>query len=91
LSCAPRRLSSNGDRAGGGRRRTGPPHSDRGLQAFADEVVQVNKHRIAPEGVDAAHPAFDITPNEFVTAIITEQGIARPPYTESLKALADSS
>jgi len=57
----------------------------------ADEVVQVNKHRIAPEGVDAAHPAFDITPNEFVTAIITEQGIARPPYTESLKALADSS
>ncbi|CAI2717750.1 S-methyl-5-thioribose-1-phosphate isomerase [Nitrospina watsonii] len=54
----------------------------------ADEVVTLNKHRIAPEGVEAAHPAFDITPNEFVTAIITEQGIARPPYNESLKALA---
>ncbi|CCQ89321.1 5-methylthioribose-1-phosphate isomerase [Nitrospina gracilis 3/211] len=57
----------------------------------AEEVVTLNKQRIAPEGVDASHPAFDVTPNEFVTAIITERGIARPPYTESLKALAGAS
>ncbi|MCF8720057.1 S-methyl-5-thioribose-1-phosphate isomerase [Nitrospina gracilis] len=57
----------------------------------AEEVVTLNKQRIAPEGVDASHPAFDVTPNEFVTAIITERGIARPPYTESLKALAGQS
>jgi methylthioribose-1-phosphate isomerase len=41
----------------------------------------------APENVPARHPAFDVTPNRYVTAIITERGIARAPYTESLKAL----
>ena len=46
---------------------------------------------VAPEGIDVAHPAFDITPNELVTAIITENGIARPPYTESLKRQAEQS
>ena len=49
-----------------------------------EEVVTLNKTRIAPEGVNAAHPAFDVTPNELVSAIITEKGVARPPYTESL-------
>ncbi|MCZ6513514.1 MAG: S-methyl-5-thioribose-1-phosphate isomerase, partial [Nitrospinae bacterium] len=56
-----------------------------------DEVVTFNNKRIAPEGIDVAHPAFDITPNELVTAIITENGIARPPYTESLKRQAEQS
>jgi methylthioribose-1-phosphate isomerase len=41
----------------------------------------------APEKVEARHPAFDVTPNRYVTAIITERGLARAPYTESLKAL----
>jgi methylthioribose-1-phosphate isomerase len=41
----------------------------------------------APEGIEARHPAFDVTPHRYVTAIITERGIARVPYTESLKAL----
>jgi methylthioribose-1-phosphate isomerase len=41
----------------------------------------------APDNVPARHPAFDVTPNRYVTAIITERGIARAPYTESLKAL----
>ncbi|MFB3923869.1 MAG: S-methyl-5-thioribose-1-phosphate isomerase [Terriglobia bacterium] len=41
----------------------------------------------APENVPARHPAFDVTPHRYVTAIITERGIARAPYTESLKAL----
>lgn len=44
----------------------------------------------APENVPARHPAFDVTPNRYVTAIITERGIARAPYTESLKALFTS-
>ena len=54
----------------------------------AEEVVNINKKRMAPEGIDVAHPAFDITPNELVSAIITEEGIARPPFTDSLKAMA---
>ncbi len=54
----------------------------------AGEVVRINDKRIAPEGIEVAHPAFDVTPNELVTAIITENGIVRPPYTETLKALA---
>jgi methylthioribose-1-phosphate isomerase len=41
----------------------------------------------APESVAARHPAFDVTPHRYVTAIITERGIARDPYTETLKAL----
>lgn len=55
-----------------------------------DEVVHFNNKRIAPEGTEVGHPAFDVTPNKFITAIITEKGIARPPYTESLKNLASS-
>lgn len=54
----------------------------------AEEVVNINNKRIAPDDIEVAHPAFDITPNKLVTAIITEEGIARPPFTESLKAMA---
>lgn len=54
----------------------------------AEEVVSINKVRVAPEGIEVAHPAFDITPNRLVTAIITEEGIAHPPFTESLKIMA---
>lgn len=53
-----------------------------------EEVVMFNNKRIAPENIDVGHPAFDITPNDLVHAIITDQGIARAPYTESLKQLA---
>ncbi len=51
-----------------------------------EEVVILNSVRIAPEGVSAVYPAFDITPARLVTAVITESGIVRPPYTESLRA-----
>ena len=51
-----------------------------------EEVVIVNSVRIAPEGVPAEYPAFDITPARLVTAIITENGVAQPPYSESLLA-----
>ncbi|MCL0059947.1 S-methyl-5-thioribose-1-phosphate isomerase [Dehalococcoidia bacterium] len=50
----------------------------------ADEVTRIGGARIAPDGVGVANPAFDVTPHRYVTAIITEQGIAREPYIESL-------
>jgi methylthioribose-1-phosphate isomerase len=43
---------------------------------------------VAPIGIGALNPAFDVTPNRFVAAIITEKGVARSPYRESLAALA---
>jgi methylthioribose-1-phosphate isomerase len=54
------------------------------------EVTELAGTPIAPEGVDAAHPAFDVTPARLVTAIITERGVLRPPYAESLAAAARS-
>jgi methylthioribose-1-phosphate isomerase len=53
----------------------------------AAEVTHWRGVQTAPENVPARHPAFDVTPHRYVTAIITERGIARVPYTESLKAL----
>jgi methylthioribose-1-phosphate isomerase len=49
-----------------------------------DEVLQVAGVAMAPPGVHAAHPAFDVTPARLVTAIVTERGILRPPYEGSL-------
>ena len=43
---------------------------------------------MAPEGVDALNPAFDVTPNRLIAAIITDRGIAEPPYVDSLARLA---
>ncbi len=51
------------------------------------EVTHWAGVQTAPENVEARHPAFDVTPHRYVTAIITERGIAREPYTETLKAL----
>ncbi len=53
------------------------------------EVTRMAGSQITPAGVEARHPAFDVTPHRYVTAIITERGVARDPYTESLKALFD--
>lgn len=52
------------------------------------EVLYIGDRRIAPEGVDVANPAFDVTPHRYVTAIITENGVARVPFRESLMRLA---
>lgn len=54
------------------------------------EVTHVKETRLAPAGIRIANPAFDVTPNRYVAAIITERGIARAPYNESLKRLADA-
>jgi len=56
-------------------------------QRNPEEVTKVRGVVIAPAGICVANPAFDVTPNSYVTAIITEAGIARPPYNESLRDL----
>ncbi len=49
------------------------------------EVTQLRGQQMAPLGMRAAHPAFDVTPHRYVTAIITEEGVHGPPYVESLR------
>lgn len=56
-------------------------------QRAAAEVTQVQGVTIAPPGVFVANPAFDVTPARYVTAIITERGVVRPPYEEGLRAV----
>ena len=57
-------------------------------QRPAHEVTEMwYKQRMAPEGVKVYNPAFDVTDHELITGIITEEGIAYPPYSESLKAI----
>ncbi len=51
-----------------------------------DEVVKVGNKRVAPKGIRIFNPAFDMTPPELITAIITERGILKPPFEKSLKA-----
>ena len=46
----------------------------------ADEVVSMFGERMAPEGIHVRHPAFDVTPARLITAIITDEGVFRPPY-----------
>lgn len=54
-------------------------------QRPAEEVTEMwYKERMAPEGVKVFNPAFDVTDNELITAIVTEYGVARAPFTESL-------
>jgi len=56
-------------------------------QRAAQEVTHVHGVPIAPEGTQVANPAFDVTPNRYVTAIVTERGVAHAPYLESLSKL----
>jgi methylthioribose-1-phosphate isomerase len=53
-----------------------------------EEVTHHAGRRVAPEGIAVRNPAFDVTPHRYVTAIVCERGVARPPYGESLRALA---
>jgi len=55
-------------------------------QRSSAEVTHIAGRAIAPDGVVALHPAFDVTPADFVTAIITERGVIRPPFAEGLAA-----
>ena len=51
------------------------------------EITHVHDIQLAPEGIEVNNYAFDVTPNDLVTAIITEKGVARAPYTESLRKM----
>jgi methylthioribose-1-phosphate isomerase len=53
------------------------------------EVTHIGGVRVVPEGVSVFNPAFDVTPHEFVSAIITDRGIAEAPYVQSLANLED--
>jgi methylthioribose-1-phosphate isomerase len=54
------------------------------------EVTHLAGKQIAPDGVGVENPAFDVTPHQYVTAIITERGIVREPYQQSLSELAQA-
>jgi methylthioribose-1-phosphate isomerase len=56
-------------------------------QRKVEEVTQIAGVQIAPSGVQVANPAFDVTPGEYISAIITESGVARSPYDVSLRHL----
>jgi len=56
-----------------------------------EEVTHIKGIPIAPKGVRAANPAFDVTPHAYITAIITEKGIIRAPYTEGLRTIVSES
>jgi methylthioribose-1-phosphate isomerase len=51
------------------------------------EMTHIGGKRLVPEGVPVLHPAFDVTPHRLVSAIVTERGVARAPYSDSLPAL----
>jgi methylthioribose-1-phosphate isomerase len=53
----------------------------------AEEVTHVRGMRIAAEGVKVYAPAFDVTPNELITAIVTDAGVLKPPFVEAIAAL----
>jgi methylthioribose-1-phosphate isomerase len=53
----------------------------------AEEITEMGGRRVAPIDIKVFNPAFDVTPHEYVTAIITEKGIVRPNYLEELKKL----
>jgi methylthioribose-1-phosphate isomerase len=55
-----------------------------------DEVTHVFGVHVAPEAIAAANPAFDVTPSRYVSAIVCERGVARAPYEESLRKLAQA-
>ncbi len=54
----------------------------------AKEVTHLREQQLAPDGVQVHNFAFDVTPNELIAAIITDRGVARAPYTETLRSLA---
>ena len=58
-------------------------------QRSAAEVTHFAGKRVAPEGIKVENPAFDVTPAKYITAIITERGVAQAPFSESLARLAE--
>ena len=59
-------------------------------QRNASEVTGIGDKKTAPDGIDVINPAFDITPPELISGIITENGIANPPFEQSIKELFEA-
>jgi len=59
-------------------------------QRSPEEVTHIQGVSIAPEGIEAQNPAFDVTPHHYITAIITENGIIKEPYVERMKKVASN-
>lgn len=57
-------------------------------QRSAKEVTHSNGKQMTPNGVGIENPAFDVTPAKYITAIITERGILRAPYVDSIQEMA---
>jgi methylthioribose-1-phosphate isomerase len=53
------------------------------------EITHIGEQQLGPDGVEVHNPAFDVTPNELITAIITDKGVARAPFVESLRNLVE--
>ena len=49
------------------------------------EITHIGANQLGPDGVNVHNPAFDVTPNDLITAIITDKGVARAPYVDSLR------
>ena len=58
-------------------------------QRSAKEVTHIAGKQMTPNAVRIENPAFDVTPNQYVTAIITERGVARAPFQETLRVLGN--
>ena len=59
-------------------------------QRKASEVTGIGDKKTAPDGIDVINPAFDMTPPELISGIITENGVAKPPYEDSIKKLFEA-
>lgn len=59
-------------------------------ERHAEEITEGFGKRTAPQGIKVFNPAFDVTPHEYVTAIITEKGIVRAPYEQNLQKLFET-
>jgi methylthioribose-1-phosphate isomerase len=53
------------------------------------EITHIRDRQITPDGVPVLHPAFDVTPNRYITGIVTEKGVAEAPYIQSLAKMMD--
>jgi methylthioribose-1-phosphate isomerase len=54
----------------------------------AEEITTIRGIRVVPQGVQVYNPAFDCTPNRYITAIVTEAGVVFPPYQEGIGRIA---
>jgi len=59
-------------------------------QRKGSEVTGIGENKTAPDDINVINPAFDMTPPQLITGIITEKGVAKPPYEESIKKLFEA-